>query len=152
MHRPVREAVRIIDAMTSESHYSLNKCPHQHELIERESRNVISQGLIAAALKCASGFNMHGMRDCTINKNVIDSSCLRHSEIEDWDHVVKCRCAEGKTHAFLNKARKALEKADDASEDVEKINNIVNDISAHLKNETLFETNQEILGLANVFR
>ena len=48
--------------------------------------------------------------------------------------------------------RKELEKEYDTSEDVVKINSIVNDISVCFKNEIIFETNQEILGLRNVCR
>ena len=64
---------------------------------------------------------MHGTRDCVINKNVIDSSCPRCSETEDWDHVVKCRCAEEKRDECLNKLRTKLMKSDDKKEDSSKI-------------------------------
>ena len=67
MDRLVREAVRTIDAMHSEQNYLFDKNPQHHYLIESEARNVFSQGHAAAALKCASGFNMNGMMDCAIN-------------------------------------------------------------------------------------
>ena len=46
---------------------------------------------------------MQGKIYCAINKNVIDSSCPRCSETEDWDHVVKFRYVEGKIDEHLNK-------------------------------------------------
>ena len=65
--------------------------------------------------------------------------------------MVKCRCAEGKRNEFLNKLGIKLTKVDDANEDLIKINKIVNDIRNFLKNETSFETNQEVLGMRNAF-
>ena len=41
---------------------------------------------------------------------------------------------------------------DDTNEDLIKTNKIVSDIRTFLKNETSFETNQEVLGMRNVFR
>ena len=143
--------VRIIGAISSESDYFLDKFPQHHKLINNEYKNVFSYGLKAAALKFASGFKMRGTRDFAINKNVIDSSCQRCSEIECLDHTVKCRCTEGKRDVCLNKLRKSLAKADDAREDALKIDKIVNEISKCLKNEALSETNQEIFFLRNVF-
>ena len=90
-----REAVRIIKK--DSNHQCLfDKYPQHHDLINSESSNMFSQGLAAAALKYASGFNVHGIRDCAINENVIYSLYPRCSETEDWDHVVKYTCAEEK--------------------------------------------------------
>ena len=70
--RLVRMAVRIIDAMDSETQCLFDKHPQNHDLIDSEVRNVFSRSLIAALLKCTLGLNMHGARCCSINKNVID--------------------------------------------------------------------------------
>ena len=88
---------------------------------------------------------MSGMRDFSINKNAIDSLCLRCSETKDWDHVVKCRRTDGKRDVCSRKLRSKLVKTDDANEDSIKINKISSDISKCIKNETFFETNQEML-------
>ena len=69
--------------MDSEHHYLFDKYPQHHYLIDGEAKKIFSQGLIAEALKCVSGFNMHGIRDCAVNKNVIDPSCPRCSKTED---------------------------------------------------------------------
>ena len=56
---------------------------------------------------------MHGARYFAINRNVMDLSYPRCSEPEDWDHVVKFRCAEGKRDEHLSKLKTKLMKADD---------------------------------------
>ena len=66
--------------------------------------------------------------------------------------MVKCRCIEGKRDEYLTKLRFKLIKSNDTKEDLIKINKIVRDISKFIKNETSFETNQEFLGMRNVFR
>ena len=53
------EVVRITDAMDNEKNL-IDKHPQHHDLIDRESRNVSSQGLTAESLKFTLGFNMHG--------------------------------------------------------------------------------------------
>ena len=143
MDRPVREAIRIIDAMVRKSHYLINKHPQHCDLIVNEARKVFSNGLIAAELKCALGFNTHRMQDFSINKHVLDLCCLRCSSNKDWNHAVKCICAEGKK-LHLSKSRSKLEKEDNANEDSTNINKIVSNISKFLSNETSFEINQEV--------
>ena len=72
---------------------------------------------------------MHGARDCAINRNVMDLSCPRCSQPEDWDQVVKCRCAEGKRDENLSKLKTKLTKSDDENKDLIKINKIVSHMS-----------------------
>ena len=97
------------------------KHPQHYNFIDSDARNAFSQGLTAAALKCSSGFNMHGTRDCVINKNVIDWSWPRCRETECWDHVLNWRYAERKRDDYLNKLTIKIMKADDKNEDSSKI-------------------------------
>ena len=53
---------------------------------------------------------------------------------------------------YLDKLRKEQTRVDASSEDVAKINSLLNDISRYLKNEKSFESNQEMLGMRNMFR
>ena len=101
MDRPATEAVKIIDTIDSERNQLLDKQPQYHDVIDSEARNVFPQGFTATALKCASGFNIHGTRYYAINENVTDSSCPRCSDTEDWDDMVKYRCNEGKREEFF---------------------------------------------------
>lgn len=46
---------------------------------------------------------MHRIRYHSINKDKADSSYPRCSEIEDWHHMIKCRCVnEKRTHNSIN--------------------------------------------------
>ena len=49
--RPVREAVRTIDAIESEDNYFFERHPEYCNLIYKEARNVFSNRFSAAALK-----------------------------------------------------------------------------------------------------
>ena len=68
--------------------------------VDIEAMNVFSKVIRAAALKFSEGFNMHERKDCSINKNKVDSSCPRCREFEYWDHVVRCRCADEKRNEY----------------------------------------------------
>ena len=50
--RPVREASRMTDAIESDNTYLLDFFPGHYDQIDKEARNVFSNGLIAAAIKC----------------------------------------------------------------------------------------------------
>ena len=63
--------VLIIYEMDRESQFLINKCPNHQDLINAEARNVFSNGLAAAVLKCSLGFNIHGMSDFSINEHVL---------------------------------------------------------------------------------
>ena len=65
---------------------------------------------------------------------MIDSSCPRFSENEDWDHVMKCRYAEGKRDDHSAKLKTRLMKSDYKNEYLIKINKIVSDMSKFLIN------------------
>ena len=60
----MREAIRIMDAIESENGYLCEKSAENYELLDKEARNVFPNGLPAATLKCSSGLNMHGKREC----------------------------------------------------------------------------------------
>ena len=68
MERLVREAVRMIDAMTSERNYSVEKCPDHYALIKKKEEYAL-QRKTTALLKHSTGFKMNETRDCSINKN-----------------------------------------------------------------------------------
>ena len=125
--------------------------PKRHNFIEKETRNVFSNVLSATALKYSIGFNIHGKRDCKINQFVVEETCPICSEIEDWNHVIKCSCVESKRNEYLSKIRRKLEKVDDTSEDQEKINIIISDVRNCFNDELNFQTNQELLGMRIFF-
>ena len=110
----------------------IDKHPQHCDLIDSEARNLFSQGLRASALKCTFGFNMHGEIDCAINRNVMDSSCPRCSELACWDHFVKCRCVEGKRDECLSKLKTKFMKVDDENVDLIK-NKMVSDMIFFIK-------------------
>ena len=51
INKPVREAVRMIDAIESENDYFLDKCPEHYDIIDRKARKLFSNGLSSSALK-----------------------------------------------------------------------------------------------------
>ena len=62
MDRPVREAVRIIDAIESENGCLCEKSVDNYESLDKEAKNVFPNGLSEAALKFSSGICMHGKK------------------------------------------------------------------------------------------
>ena len=64
---------------------------------------------------------MNGTRNCPINRNVMDSSCPRCNETEDWNHVMKCIHAEGQRDEYLTKLKNKIIKVDEKNEDLFKL-------------------------------
>ena len=59
------------------------KSGKNYNFVGTEKRNVFENRLSAAALKCSTGSNMHGERECHTNDSMEDDFCPRHSEPED---------------------------------------------------------------------
>ena len=152
MCRPIREALRTMNAIESEHGYFCEKSVENYELLDKETRNVFPNGLSATSLKCSSGLNARGKREFQINESVEDDSCPRCVEPEDWNHAVQCGCMESKTNECLGRLRKKLEKADSKNVDQVETNVIISDIHKFLNKESNYQTNQELIGLMNVFR
>ena len=68
-----------------------------------------------------------------LEKNGIESSCLRCSESKDWDHVANFRRAEGKRDEYLTKLIIKSAKADNASKDLTRTSKAAIHISEFLK-------------------
>ena len=77
---------------------------------------------------------------------MVDTSCPRHSELEDWNHVIKCICVEDRRNDNLRKIISKLEKSDETNAEQEKINVIVSDIRKNVNSEKI-ETNQQLLSM-----
>ena len=152
MDRPVREEARTMDAIESENGYSCEKSVENYELKYKEARNVFPNGLSAAVLKCSTGLNMHEKMECQINELVKDDSCPRCSELEHYNHVIQCGCVESKRNECLGKLREKLDKEESKNACQLKINAIIVDIQKFLNKESDYQTNQELIGLRNVFR
>ena len=87
MDRPVREGVRIMDAMESENGYLCENSVENYELTEKEAINVFPNRLSAVALKCSSGLITHRKREFQTNELLEDDSCPRCSQPKDWNHA-----------------------------------------------------------------
>lgn len=107
---PAREAVRTMDAMESEHGYFCEKSIENYDFIGTEARNVFTNGLSAAALKCSSGLNMHGKGEHQTNESMEDNSCPRFNELEHWNHVIQRGFVKRKGNECLGRLRKKLEK------------------------------------------
>ena len=53
-----------------------------------EARNYFCKGAGAGTIKCALGFNHHGVRNKKINSDQCIDKCLQYNEIEDWKYVI----------------------------------------------------------------
>ena len=59
---------------------------------------------------------------------------------------------ESKRNEHLGRLRKKLDKVDSKNVEQDKINTIISDIQKFLDKEPNFQTNQELIGLRNIFR
>ena len=112
---------------------------------------MFANGLSAAALKCSTGSNVHEERECQMSKSMEDNSCPRCSEPEDWNHATQCGCVERRGNECLGRSRKKLERVESKNVDQFKTNTIVSGIQKNLNKESNLTTNQESIGLRNMF-
>ena len=91
-------------------------------------------------------------RECRLNQLVLDDSCTRCSDPEDWNYVIQCSRVERKRNEWLSRLRRKLEKVDKTNADQMKTNTIISDIRKFLNDESDCQTNQELLGMIIFFR
>ena len=95
---------------------------------------------------------MHGERECQTNESMEDDSCPRRSKPEDWNHAIPCGCVQSNKNECLGRLRKKCERIDSNNVDQFKTNAIISYIQKKLNKESNHLTNQELIGLRNVFR
>ena len=61
------------------------------EWIDLEARNCFNSGVGAGTLKCVYGYNHHGERNSKINKGLVQTTCPRCGDKEDWEHIILCQ-------------------------------------------------------------
>ena len=88
--RAIKEVIRIIDAKEKENEFAKKKYKHKFDFADMEVRNVLKIGeVITLMIKFTHRFNHYRTRDTTINKNIINTICLRYKLIETQNHVIK---------------------------------------------------------------
>ena len=150
--KPIRNAIRIADAMEMERQYINGKCPDSIQYIDMEARNVFNKGCTTSMLKCVYGYNAYGMRDVKINKDLTDGICPRCQSLETWDHVIRCTQIQEMKYTFIKTLHVELKKQDKKQKDTDKRKKIISDIFKYINNRQGFETHQEAIGFDNLFR
>ena len=115
--RPVRDAVRTTDTIESDNSCLHEKSIENYNFTDKEARSAFPNVLSAASLKCSFGLSTNGKSEFQINALVLDDSCPRCSEPEDWNCMLQCGCAESKRNECLIGVRKKLGKADKTNVD-----------------------------------
>jgi len=88
----IKEVIRITDGIQSEGKYKQRKLTYRYDIIDDKARESVPINKITTPIiKCVHDFNHYGVQNTLINNNEIEEICPRYSEIEMWDHVVKCR-------------------------------------------------------------
>jgi len=154
LSRSIQEIVRIIDSKKAEESHGREKLKCKCDFVDADARNVFnSKKVTTSMMKCAHGFNHHGLRDSLTNNNVIDDRCPRCQEVETWDHVMKCKETMKLRKEFMQKMLLALLKNREKV-DVNEIMSFCEDILAYLENdqEVEYETNQQHVGMSELFR
>ena len=61
-----------------------------YEMFDIEERNAYnSRQVTSGMIKCARGFNTHGLRVAMINEITLGNECTRRRSEETWEHVIK---------------------------------------------------------------
>ena len=110
--RPVREAICLCDAQKEELEYLETKFPNQIQFIDREARHVFHKGSSSSVLKCAYGINHYATRDVIINEDVYNYYCSRCSQVETWEHVIKCTTVTELKNKCIEQLKKKLKSQD----------------------------------------
>ena len=107
-----------------------------------------------SVIKCTNAFNQYGVRDEIINKQTVGSECLRCSEPEIWDYVIKCRKTIEFRRKFIEDLLADLMKSKPKNIQYEELFDIVEDILMYMEvgDEEEYTTNQHIIGMRSLFR
>ena len=89
------------------------------------------------------GINPYGVRNEMISKKTIGNECPRCSNIEIWDHVIKCKETILLRQEFVKKMLKELCNNRPENIDEEEILSFVEDILRYLEDDSdnEYETN-----------
>jgi len=151
----IKEAIRICDGIEEEERYGRRKLTYSYDMIDREARTSIPKNKMSnSMMKCVHGYNHYGLRNSIINRNSTEETCPRCSQVESWDHIVRCeKTAQFRKDFITNLATEMIkEKQNDVSP--EEIFSMIEDILIFMEggSEEEYETNQHMVGMANLFR
>jgi len=75
----------------TEIEYGKRKLKENYDFYDINVRNsFVKSKVTTLMIKCAYGVNPYGVQNNMINKKVCGNKCIRCSEVETWEHVVKC--------------------------------------------------------------
>ena len=79
------------------------------DFFDVEARNSFLKSKVTTSMiKCAHGINPYGVRNKMISKKTIGNKCPRYSEVETWDHIIKCKETIPLRREFVKKILKEL--------------------------------------------
>jgi len=82
-----------------------------------------------------NGYNHYGVKNALINNNIINSECLRCSEAETWDHVIRYKETKNLRWKFVKELAIEIIKAKPSNVYVNDIFNMIEDILWYLEND-----------------
>ena len=144
-----------VNAREIEEAYMKEKIGYNVEYTDVEAQNTFPMNKVTASIiKCANGYNHYGLRDATINKNMINSEYPQCSLPESWEHMVKCRKTKELRRVFIKEL--LIKMLKNKPRDINEMNifDITEDIVKYLNNdkEGDYKTSQEFIGFKNLFK
>ena len=104
--------MRIINSKEIEFNYANRLFLDAINLIDIEARNYFAIEVMISTLKCLARFNMHRIKDNTINQNLVSWSCLRCNKDESLSYVVTCLAMHNFIEEWIVNLRIQLIKED----------------------------------------
>jgi len=153
--RKISEVIKKIDSMKNLEEYLQNKYGEKWLIIDIEAREGFSNST-TSKIKCAAGLNMYGERIKLIDKKNRHAVCPTCNEIETWEHVMLCEKQKEKRAEWVQKLKTQfdviLKKRKATAYEINIVREMENDIVKYFNKEENFWTNQQVLGMRDVFR
>ena len=104
------------------------------DFINLEARNTfLIKEVTPSVIKCAHGFNHYELRDAMINNKMIGEEYPRCSEVETWDHIIRCKETKHLRKIFIQDLLKEIIKNKPINIEVDEIFSIIEDILRYIE-------------------
>ena len=112
----------------------------QNKIIDVKARSAFKINKITMSMmKCAHGCNHCGERYLMMNKDITNQECPRFNEIEQWDHLIRCKNARHVRVEHVKDLTISLMKCKNRKVDAEEILSFVEDTLRFLENKEIEE-------------
>ena len=153
--RKISNVIEKIDSIRNLEEYFQDKHGEKWTLTDVESRERFTN-FTESQIKCAAGINVHGERIKLIDKGNEHAVFPTCNALEAWEHVMLSDKMKDKRYELAKKIEKSFnevaKKVKASTYEKNVVNEMTKEIKKYFNKENNFWTNQQIIGLREVFR